>query len=86
MIISFLLNEKLSGNKYRLKGDNDTPTSGTKLATRYSGEYIRFGTGENNLYQIVSHETDGLTKITSATPLKENGSYKKLAFARSGVN
>ena len=71
---------------YRLKGDNDTPTSGTKLATRYSGEYIRFGTGENNLYQIVSHETEGLTKITSAIPLKSSGSYKKMAFASSGLN
>ena len=71
---------------YRLKGDKDIPTSGTKLATRYSGEYIRFGTGENNLYRIVSHETEGLTKITSATPLKESGSYKQIAFASSGVN
>ncbi len=71
---------------YRLKGDNDTPTSGTKLATRYSGEYIRFGTGENNLYQIVSHETEGLTKIVSAIPLKESGSGKKIVFASSGVN
>ena len=73
-------------NPYRLKGDNDTPTSGTKLATRYSGEYIRFGTGENNLYQIVSHEKEGLTKITSAIPLKESGTYKKMAFASSEVN
>ena len=71
---------------YRLKGDNDTPTSGTKLATRYSGEYIRFGIGKNNLYQIVSHETEGLTKITSAIPLKESGTYKKIAFASSGSN
>ena len=72
-----------SGTKsdpYRLNGDNDTPTSGTKLATRYSGEYIRFGTGENDLYQIVSHEKPDTTKITSVTPLKENGNYKKIAF------
>ncbi len=73
-----------ASDPYRLKGDNDTPTSGTKLATRYSGEYIRFGTGENNLYQIVSHETEGMTKIVSATPLKESGRYKKMAFASSG--
>ena len=73
-------------NPYRLKGDKDIPTSGTKLATRYSGEYIRFGTGENNLYQIVSHETEGLTKITSATPLKESGGYLTMEFASSGVN
>ena len=65
---------------YRLKGDNDTPASGTKLSTRYSGEYIRFGTGENNLYQIVSHEREGLTKIVSATPLLEDGSEKNLPF------
>ena len=75
-----------ASDPYRLKGDNDTPATGTKLATRYSGEYIRFGTGENNLYQIVSHETEGLTKITSAIPLKESGSYKRIAFASSGVN
>ena len=71
---------------YRLKGDKDIPESGTKLATRYSGEYIRFGTGENNLYRIVSHEILGTTKIVSATPLKESGSYKQIAFASSGVN
>ena len=75
-----------ASDPYRLKEDNDTPTSGTKLATRYSGEYIRFGTGENNLYQIVSHETEGLTKITSATPLKERRGYKTMAFASSGSN
>ena len=65
---------------YRLKGDDDTPTSGTKLATRYSGEYIRFGIGENNLYQIVSHEIEGTTKIVSTAPLKEDGEYKILEF------
>ncbi len=74
-----------ASDPYRLKGDNDTPASGTKLATRYSGEYIRFGTGENNLYQIVSHETEGTTKIVSAIPLKENYN-KQIAFASSGVN
>ena len=67
-------------NPYRLEGDYVTNLKGTLLNTRYSGEYISFGTGENNLYRIVSHETDGLTKITSAEPLKENGSFKKLAF------
>ena len=65
---------------YRLMGDNDSNLKGTKLNTRYSGEYIRFGTGNNNLYRIVSHETEGLTKITSAVPLKENGSYKTISF------
>ena len=67
-------------NPYRLEGDNDTNLEGTLLNTRYSGEYISFGTGENNLYRIVSHETLGLTKITSATILKENGSQKTIVF------
>ncbi len=62
-------------NPYRLEGDNDTNLSGTMLNTRYSGEYITFGTGENTLYRIVSHETSGLTKITSAEPLKSGGSF-----------
>ena len=57
-------------NPYRLKGDNDSNLSGTLLNTRYSGEYITFGTGENNLYRIVSHETEELTKITSEEPLE----------------
>ena len=68
-----------SNNPYRLQGDNDNPT-GALLSTRYSGEYISFGTDENNLYRIVSHENGIDTKITSAIPLKDNGSYKKLAF------
>ena len=67
-------------NPYRLEGDNDINLKGTLLNTRYSGEYISFGTGENNLYRIVSHETEGLTKITSAEPLKENGKFKTMAF------
>ena len=66
-------------NPYRLQGDNDSPT-GALLSARYSGEYISFGTGENNLYRIVSHENGTGTKITSALPLKDSGSYKKLAF------
>ena len=66
-------------NPYRLQGDNDSPT-GALLSTRYSGEYISFGTGENNLYRIVSHENGTGTKITSAIPLKDSGSYKKLIF------
>ena len=67
-------------NPYRLEGDNDTNLSGTMLNTRYSGEYITFGTGENTLYRIVSHETSGLTKITSAEPLKSGGSFIKNAL------
>ncbi len=68
-----------SNNPYRLQGDNDSPT-GTLLSTRYSGEYISFGTGENNLYRIVSHENGTGTKITSAIPLKDSGNYKKMSF------
>ena len=70
-------------NPYRLMGDKDTDLSGTMLNTRYSGEYIRFGTGDNNLYRIVSHETEGLTKITSAVPLKEKGTFKTIDFGNS---
>ena len=72
-------------NPYRLEGDNDTNLSGTKLNTRYSGEYIKFGIGENNLYRIVSHETDGLTKITSAEPLKDSGTFKTSAFGSNAT-
>ena len=60
---------------YRLEGDSDTNLSGTLLNTRYSGEYITFGARENNLYRIVSHETSGLTKITSAESLKNSGNF-----------
>ena len=67
-------------NPYRLEGDNDSNLSGTLLNTRYSGEYIRFGTGENNLYRIVSHENGVGTKITSAEPLKDSGTFKQMAF------
>ena len=66
-------------NPYRLVGDNDNP-AGELLSTRYSGEYISFGTGENNLYRIVSHENGKGTKITSALPLKDSGSYKNIKF------
>ncbi len=74
-----------SDNPYRLEGDADTPTSGTLLSIRYSGEYISFGTGENNLYRIVSHENGTGTKITSAFSLKDNGSYKYIAFGSNSV-
>ena len=67
-------------NPYRLDGDNDSNLNGTLLNTRYSGEYIRFGSGENTLYRIVSHETSGLTKITSAEPLKSSESFIESAF------
>ena len=67
-------------NPYRLNGDNDTNLSGTLLSSRYSGEYIRFGNDENNLYRIVSHETSGSTKITSAQPLKSSENFVTSAF------
>ena len=74
-------------NPYRLNGDDDTNLSGTLLNTRYSGEYIRFGNDENNLYRIVSHETSGLTKITSAEPLKSDGEFITIVFdSNSSVN
>ena len=74
-------------NPYRLNGDNDSNLSGTLLSSRYSGEYIRFGNDENNLYRIVSHETSGSTKITSAQPLKENENFKTVPFdSNSNVN
>ena len=66
-------------NPYRLQGDNDSPT-GALLSTRYSGEYISFGTGENHLYRVVSHENGTGTKITSAISLKDSGSYKNIEF------
>ena len=68
-----------SDNPYRLEGDNDSST-GTLLSTRYSGEYISFGIGENNLYRIVSHENGTGTKITSAIPLKDSGIYKTIQY------
>ena len=67
-------------NPYRLSGDNDTNLSGTLLSSRYSGEYIRFGSGENNLYRIVSHENGKGTKIVSAEPLKSSGTFITSAF------
>ena len=73
-----------SEDPYRLEGDNDNPI-GTLLSTRYSGEYISFGTGENNLYQIVSHENGTGTKITSAELLKDSGSYKKISFGDNTI-
>ena len=72
-------------NPYRLEGDNDTDLSGTLLSSRYSGEYIHFGNDENNLYRIVSHETSGLTKITSAAPLKSSGNFVTSTFGSNAT-
>src|SRR5699024_11197745 len=46
----------------------------------YSGEYIKFGNEENNLYRIVSHENSTGTKIVSAEPLKSSGTFITSAF------
>ena len=74
-------------NPYRLNGDNDNNLSGTLLSSRYSGEYIRFGNDENNLYRIVSHENGTGTKIVSAEPLKSSGTFITSAFdSNSSVN
>ena len=73
-------------NPYRLEGDNDTNMLGTPINTRYSGEYIIFGKGENNLYRIVSHETEGLTKIASASSLKDSDTTKHIAFDSTNKN
>ena len=67
-------------NPYRLNGDNDTDLSVTLLSSRYSGEYVRFGNDENNLYRIVSHENGSGTKIVSAEPLKSSGTFITSAF------
>ena len=72
-------------NPYRLEGDNDTNLYGTLLNTRYSGEYIKFENDENNLYRIVSHETEGLTKITSAEPLKSSENFIISAFGKDKI-
>ena len=69
-----------ASNPYRLSGDNDTNLSGTLLSTRYSGEYIRFGNDENDLYRIVSHENGAGTKIVSDEPLKNSGTFITTAF------
>ncbi len=74
-----------ASNPYRLSGDNDTELSGTMLNARYSGEYIKFGTGENNLYRIVSHENGTGTKITSAEPLKNSGIFITSSFGNDST-
>ena len=58
---------------------------GALLSTRYSGEYISFGTGENNLYRIVSHENGTGNKITSTITLKENEIFKYIQFGNNTI-
>ncbi len=72
-------------NPYRLNGDNDTNLSGTLLSSRYSGEYIKFGNDENNLYRIVSHENGTGTKIVSAEPLKNSGTFIESTFGSNTI-
>ena len=72
-------------NPYRLEGDNDTNLNGTKLNTRYSGEYIKFGNEENNLYRIVSHENGTGTKITSVKPLKSDATFITSSFGGDAI-
>ena len=72
-------------NPYRLNGDNDTNLSGAVLSSRYSGEYIKFGNDENNLYRIVSHENGTGTKITSAEPLKSTGTFITMNFGSNAT-
>ena len=72
-------------NPYRLNGDNDTNLSGTLLSSRYSGEYIKFGNDENNLYQIVSHENGTGTKIVSAEQLKSSGEFITMNFGSNST-
>ena len=75
-----------SNDPYRLEGDIDSLTMGTLLSTRYSGEYIRFGIGDNNLYRIVSHENGIGTKIVSESPLKDSSdNYISSSFDNSSV-
>ena len=70
---------------YRLMGDDDSNLEGTKLNTRYSGEYIRFGNDENNLYRIVSHENGLGTKIVSAEPLKSSRKFITMNFGSNAT-
>ena len=72
-------------NPYRLLWDNDTELSGTLLNTRYSGEYVKFGNDENNLYRIVSHENGTGTKIVSAESLKSSGVFITSIFGNNTV-
>ena len=72
-------------NPYRLNGDDDTNLSGTLLSSRYSGEYIKFGNNENNLYRIVSHENGTGTKIVSAEPLKSTGTFITMNFGSNAT-
>ena len=57
----------------------------SKLSSRYSGEYIKFGNDENNLYRIVSHENGTGTKIVSAEPLKSTGTFITMNFGSNAI-
>ena len=55
------------------------------MSSRYSGEYIRFGNEENNIYRIVSHENGSGTKIVSAEPLKSSGTFVTSSFGSNST-
>ena len=55
------------------------------MSSRYSGEYIKFGNDENNLYRIVSHENGTGTKIVSAEPLKSSGEFITMNFGSNAT-
>ena len=74
-----------ANNPYRLNEDNDKDLSGTLFNTRFSGEYIKFGNNENNLYRIVSHEKEELTKIVSAKPLKNSATFITMNFGSNTI-
>jgi len=81
--VEIVSGEGTEKNPYRLKGDKDVVETGSFLNTRYSGEYIQFGTGINHLYQIVSHEFGG-TKVVSAFSLKDtDGVFMKKPFSNN---
>ena len=83
--IEFVSGDGTVNNPYRLKDDNDTDLNGTLLNTRYSGEYIKIGEDNENLYRIISHENGSGTKVTSAEPLKRNGKFVYNDFGNNAI-
>ncbi len=81
--VSIVAGTGTASDPYRFEGDSDINLAGTLLNTRYSGEYVQFGTGNNNLYMIVNHETSGLTKIVSASPLNNSKTFNQMVFGSS---
>lgn len=80
-------------NPYRLSGDNDKPSAGTLLNTRYSGEYVNFN---DELYRIiysplVENTNTYVTKIIKldylpgARPFDSNSSNKFSVTSTSNI-